>query len=101
MITNVLINESTTDGDKGAIQWDGGVGTVHAAGTWDGASLTLEYKPAEARSDIEPDFAPTDLVLTSSVAVKNFFLGSGQIRVVQAGSGGATSLTAHAVKARV
>lgn len=96
-----LASASTADGNKATKPWGGGVGTIHASGTFDGATLTLQYKPAQSTSDISTAFANTDVVLSGSVLVKNFFLGSGEIRVVQATSGGSSSLTCHAVVARV
>ena len=96
-----LASASTTDGNKAARPWSGGVGTISASGTFDGVSLMLEYKPAQATSDVETAFSPTDVVLTSGTQVKNFFLGSGEIRVAQSSSGGTTSVTCHAVLAKV
>lgn len=95
-----LASASSTDGNKTAKPWGGGVGTIQATGTWGGASLTLQYKPAQSVSNINTDWANTDVVLTGSVPVKNFFLASGEIRVVQASSG-TTSLTCHAVVAKI
>lgn len=96
-----LAAASTADGNKVTKPWGGGVGTIHTSGTFDGATLTLQYKPAESTGDVATAFANTDVVLSGAVPVKNFFLGSGEIRVVQATSGASSSLTCHAVVARV
>lgn len=95
-----LADASTSNGNKTAKDWDGGVATLHASGTWDGASLTLEFKP-NAPTGETVDFSATDVVLSSGVPVKNFFLPEGQVRVVQATSGGTTSLTCIATRAQL
>ena len=95
-----LIDASTTDGAKTATDWDGGVATLHASGEWDGASLTLDYIPS-APSGETVDFSSTDLVLSSAVPVKNFFLPAGQLRITQASSGASTSLTCVATRGQL
>jgi len=62
--------------------------------------LTLGFKPDAPTTDITTAWGATDLVLSSSTPVKNFFLPKGTIRVSQATSGGTTSLTCIAARAQ-
>jgi len=87
---------STTDGAKTEVKWGGGDGTIAASGTWDGASLSLEYKPIAPDDSIATGWSVTGVILSGALEASNFRLGEGSIRVNQSASGAATSLTATA-----
>lgn len=72
--------------------WPGGDGTVHVGGTWDGATITIQYKPSASQSDHTQQWSDTDIVLTSGTPVLGFSLGTGEMRYVSTDTGGSTDL---------
>lgn len=73
-----------------AVNWPGGIGVFSAVGTWNGATLTLEF--------IGPDGATLlvagDATTLSANGAGVFYLPECQVRAVVSNVGGSTSLTA-------
>lgn len=73
-----------------AVNWPGGVGVFSAVGTWNGATLTLEF--------IGPDGATLVVAGTGTTFTANgagvFYLPECQVRAIVSSPGGSTSLTA-------
>jgi len=67
-----------------------------AEGTWGGASVTLQYAPADPDSNTSTTPLDTDVVLTSSEPVSGFYkLPQGKVRAVIAGGDGTESLSVY------
>jgi hypothetical protein len=94
MARSIALAESASNGTGSSFTWDGGEGVLHASGTWAGATVTLQYAPAQPQSDITMTPSNTDVVLTESVPNRGFNqIPIGTVRVVVAGGGGTESLT--------
>lgn len=62
-------------------------------GTWNGADVTLEYKPIVDDGDVTAEWAAnTNIKATSTQEVINFRLPKGDIRATAANTGGSTDL---------
>lgn len=94
MARATLLGEGLSNGTGTTYDWDGGEGVLYASGTWDGASVTLQYSPADPNSGLTLTPQDTDVVLTSGEPQQGFYkLPVGQVRVVVAGGGGSEDLT--------
>lgn len=87
------------DENGSEVTWPGGDGTLHAGGTWNGATITLQYKPVIFDTSKTQQWASTDVILTESVPILGFSLGAGSLRYVTTSTGGSTDLDLTATKA--
>jgi hypothetical protein len=83
----VLSNAATS---SSLVSWPGGIGVFSAVGTWNGATLTLEF--------IGPDGVTLVPAGTATTMTANgawtFYLPKCLLKAVMSGAGGSTSLTA-------
>jgi hypothetical protein len=84
-----LFAAQTTNATSQAIDWNGGVGTVFASGTFDNASIKLQASFDNATSWV--DIANSNLTAAGAI---NFTLGNVKLRLSLSGAGAATSITA-------
>lgn len=89
-----------SNGPTDAVQWAGGFGTVVATGEFDGANLTLQYRPILPQSDYVTEFVNTDVILSQGEPISGFFLSAGQIRVTVSDADAGTDLTIIATRER-
>lgn len=85
-IPAIVFDGQTSNGDSDAYDFPGGVMTLTASGTFDGALITLSYKPSIDDAFVEV----SDLVFTAA-GVKNIHLSPGQVKATQASSGGSSN----------
>jgi len=95
MARAIVLAEDASNGTGTTYDWDGGEGVLHAGGTWDDASVTLQYAPLTPLGDVtQPTPSDTDVLLSSSEPNRAFNrLPAGKVRVVIADGGGSESLT--------
>ena len=88
-----LLSSVSTNSSGDAVQLTGGVMTFAAWGTWDTATVTLEYSPDGGTTWIA---VGSDTTLTAD-GVANFQLPAGTyIRATVSSVGGSTSVSAQA-----
>ena len=92
MARHTLLTAVSTNSNGTAVQTEGGTMTFAAWGTWDGATVTLQYSPDGGTTWIP---VGSDTTLTANGAA-NFRVAAGmQIRCVVSGVG-TTSVSANA-----
>lgn len=87
-----FFSAKTANFSSDAVQWNGGAGTFSAWGTWNGATVSLEWSPDGGTTWIAVGSAST---FTENGLAK-FSLGVGHIRATLSNAGGTTSLSASA-----
>lgn len=88
----ILLSSVSTDSSGDAAMLTGGVHTFAAWGTWDGATVTLEYSPDGGTTWIA---VGSDTTLTAN-GVANFQLAAGMYVRATVSSVGTTSVSAQA-----
>jgi hypothetical protein len=85
----LLTNESVSGAQK---IWPGGIGVFAVSGTWNGATVTLEFLGPDGTTMIVAGLATTLTVNGAGV----FYLPRGIIQAIITSAGGSTSLSATA-----
>lgn len=91
-----LLTDATADGNGAAADWIGGSGLWVVWGTWNGASVKLQYSPDGEVTWIDVDGA----VLTADGGLPMTLLPSDPLRCVISSAGASTSLSSEMKRAR-
>jgi hypothetical protein len=86
-IPAIVFDGQTSNGDSAAYDFPGGVMTLTASGTFNGATVTLLYKPS-----IDSDFVTVSDLSFTDLGVKNIQLSAGQVKANLASAGGSTDV---------
>ena len=85
-----VITAQPADGSTSSLNWDGRTGQVAASGTWDSATIQLEFSPDDGTTWISVG----DEGKLSADGLFNFDLNPCNIRLTVASAGSSTSLNA-------
>lgn len=94
----LLFSLRTTDGNSSAVAWAGGRGVFAVVGTFNGATVKLQWSPdadtgAAVPTWLDVDASGDTFTTKTAAGAGGFELPACQIRAVQSASGGSTSLT--------
>ncbi|WP_439392585.1 hypothetical protein ACRQ5Q_24495 [Bradyrhizobium sp. PMVTL-01] len=87
-----LFTARTTDGNSNGADWPGGRGVFAVVGTFNGATVKLQWTP-DGTNWLDVDQNGDTFVTKTAAGHGGFELPQCQVRAAQSGSGGATSLT--------
>jgi hypothetical protein len=88
-----LFSARTTDGNSTAVQWPGGRGVFAVVGTFGSATSKLQWSPDAGTTWLDVDATGDTFTTKTAAGAGGFELPACQIRAVQSGSTGPTSLT--------
>jgi len=84
-----LLTALTTGNTTGTTGWGGGRGFLYAAGTWNGATVTLAWSPTAAGTFVAIQ-SGVSLTANGSVALE---IGQGFLKATLAGGDGSTTVS--------
>ncbi len=85
-----VFTSQTANGSTSSLNWDGRTGQVAASGTWDSATIQLEFSPDDGTTWISLG----DECKLSDTGAFNFNLNPCNVRLTVASAGASTSLNA-------
>ncbi|MDI1263895.1 MAG: hypothetical protein PS018_11620 [bacterium] len=89
-----LFSARTTDGNSSAVDWVGGRGVFAVFGTFNGATVKLQWSPDDGTTWLDVDRLGDTYVTLSAAGSGGFELPPCKLRANLASAGGSTSLTA-------
>lgn len=94
MVSAINIPATATSGT--AMDWQGGTGALFIAGTFDGATFTLEYSPNGGTTyfTVTEKYASSNNIAPSSKAYKIFELPPGKLRLTRSSGTSPASMVA-------